>query len=132
MLKRAQVNVEVLGAAIIIMGLLVLVLVTVYQRDAEAGRIADAGMNSIQCNKISGAISNLHNNRATSEQSLLIDRNAGILKIGAGPGQISVGGISCNYLGVVSGEATGLGLAAGKTYKFSKSNSEVHICEMPC
>ena len=131
--EGGQITVEILCVMIVVSALLVLVLMTVQQRNNETELISTANRNMIQCNAISETIADLYNNRAVSEQVLLIDTNALIKKEGSA-GAVSVGDNSCRYIGVVEGELAGDGieLAALQQYRFRKDDSKVVVCEMPC
>ncbi len=129
--KQGQMPVEVLGVVIIATILLLFVTFSMQQKNAETQLISETRRNSIQCNAISETIANAYNNRATSEQILLIERDATIQKTGSA-GAVFVGGNSCRYIGVVENEAAGISLTASTQYKFRKENSKVSICAMPC
>ena len=130
---RGQVSIEVLGATVVIIGLLLFVTMTVQRQNLETVLFSESSLNLIQCNAIAETIANMHNNQAQSEQTLLVEIGARIQKIGEA-GTIFVGDNynSCRYVGSVTGEIVGVTLTEQTRYKFSKSNGEVAICEMPC
>ncbi|MCX6798475.1 MAG: hypothetical protein NTW59_00025 [Candidatus Diapherotrites archaeon] len=130
--KSGQSSSEILGVAILSLAMLVFVLSATLERNSETDRIANAGMNNVQCNSISETIGNVYNNRAATEQALLVEKSASIQRSGSGPGIIRVGTVSCYYSGVVENEGAGVQLSEYTEYKFSKQDGWVSICEMPC
>jgi hypothetical protein len=130
--NSGQTGTEVLGVAVVALAMLVLVVIAVQGRNSETGAISDSSMSLVQCDAISEVVTSLSNNRATSERTLLVDKNSAIKKNAGMPGMISVGGASCYYTGSVAGEQAGISLSGKIEYKFRKSDGEVSVCEMPC
>ena len=130
--NSGQTGMEVLGIAIAALAMLVLVVIAVQGRNSETSAISDYSMRLVQCDAISEVVTSLSNNRATSERTLLVEKNSDIKKNAGVPGMISVGSASCYYTGVVTGEQAGVSLSGQMEYKFRKSDGEVSVCEMPC
>lgn len=132
--EKGQSTAEILVIAMVILALLVIVVGTVNQRNAETLSLSEAAENTIVCSAISEAVSSLYINRGRSETTLVIGKEAGIKRQGTSPGTIYVGGQSCNYVGIIKDDNTGTAIALNEStnYKFWKDNGEVNICEMPC
>jgi hypothetical protein len=133
-LKKAQVSFEFLIAALVAM-LLLLVGVTAYaQQNIQSNRITSINSNSIECNKIADAISEIYASQGLAEKNIFVEKTAVIKKIAAKPGQITIDNYSCNYFGNAQFDkehgdtnAGGISLAEGTQaqYKLSKKGGFV-------
>lgn len=101
--EQAQSPIEIIGIAVMLVGLLLLVIVTTAQKNVESREISEMASNSIQCNKISSAIARLYNNRANSMETVLLETEATLRRVAGTdkPGGINVDGQVCYYVGMV-------------------------------
>ena len=97
--KKGQMPIEVIGIAVVVAALLLLVFVTTVDRNIETAQVFNIGKNSIQCNAMASTIARLHNNRATTQETLNLETEARLRRVEGKYGGINVGEISCNYIG---------------------------------
>lgn len=105
MQAKGQTPVEIVGITLFLAGLLLLVFVTTYARNAETAVVLETGEKNIQCNGMAAAIARLYSNRATTSETLALASEARLRRVEGKPGGINVGEISCSYIG--SAERTG-------------------------
>lgn len=139
----AQMPMEIIGIAVVMVALLLLVLVTTYYKNMQTQQLLEMSKNSTQCSEISSTISRMNSNRATTRETLAIETQALLRRVEGKPGGITIGEITCNYIGFVemaTGErdsdpsgtgATGITLSIGK-WCFEKSDSKIVATQGEC
>ena len=129
--QKGQSVEEVIGIVVVILIFFMFVLVAAMQKNSETEMIAKIAENQIECNALSETISNMFNNRAKSEQVLLIKKPIAIK-----PNVIFVddNSISCTFNGIVrdSADLNEFSLNAFQQYRIWKENGKVIVCAMPC
>lgn len=132
---RGQASLEVICIAIVMVGLLFLVLVTTYSKNAQTGEMLSMSENGIECNEIGGVIARLNNNMAGVSETLVLAADAVFLRVGGKPGGILVGNAGCYYVGSVGyGTLSDLGgftLSAGE-WCFEKQGNGIAVGEGGC
>jgi len=135
--KTGQSPIEIIGVAIIVVGLLLLVLITTYSRNQDTIRLLSRSGSSLQCNEMASVITRLHSNRATTKETISLAKDATVDRIAAKPGSIKVGAVSCEYIGNVTSDgvndmdAGNLSIAKG-TWCFEKMDENILINEGEC
>jgi len=134
--RKGQAPVEIISMTIIITVLLLLVLITTYNRNEDTERLLSTNEKSVQCSRMSSAIARIYSNRAGISETLHVQTTSDLNRLEGKPGQISVGNVSCNYLGrVMSGNqtdnTTGIRLSVGD-WCFEKSDSNVAVSQGEC
>lgn len=136
--KKAQMPMEIIAMAVVLVGLLLLVLVTTYYKNIQTQQIMEMSENSIQCNEMSTIIARMHSNRATTREIAFLATESNLRRVEKKPGGIRVGEISCSYIGKVektTGESdtdpggtgtTGITLSTGE-WCFEKSDGKIEI-----
>lgn len=135
---RGQISTELLVVATVLAALLLIVVVTTYNTNMETGRLLSESQNSIQCNEISSVIARAYSNRATTKETVFLAENAKLERISGKPGGITVGTITCEYVGTIENSAGtkdiysgGISLAKGN-WCFSKSDGVIVLNEGGC
>lgn len=104
-MKKAQVSFEFLIAAILSMVLLLLGVAVFIDQGTQSKMWISADTNSIECNKIADAITDVYISKGEMDKNLAVFANTDINRLleGAGlaksAGQIVIGAFYCNYFG---------------------------------
>jgi hypothetical protein len=92
---------EIIGIAVILVALLLLVLVTTYNRNIQTQQLLEISNNGIQCSEMSAVVARMYSNRAITKETLHLSTRADLNRFEGKTGMIQVGTISCRYVGSV-------------------------------
>ena len=133
--KRGQTSIEVISIAVAMTILLLIVLIATYNRNAQTQEMLVFNQNNIQCSEISSSIARIYSNRGITSETLQLDYDANFLRVEGKPGSISIGRISCFYVGSVSygglEDVDGIDLTQGD-WCFEKGTGEIVMSVGPC
>jgi len=133
--QKGQTSIEILSIAIVMAALLLIVLVSSYVRNGQTQDMLVFNSTTSQCSEMSSVIARLYSNRAVAKEALRLEHEANFLRVEGKPGSISVGEVSCFYVGTVSygalDDTDGIGLAKGE-WCFGKSDGEIVLSGGQC
>jgi hypothetical protein len=128
--KRGQTSIEIMSIAVVMAVLLLLVLVSTYNRNAQTQDVFLFNRSNIQCNAMASSIARLYSNRGIAKETLHLEFDANFLRVEGNPGSISIGRISCFYIGHVGSGALndtdGINLLRGD-WCFEKDNGGIAV-----
>jgi hypothetical protein len=135
-----QAPIEVIGVAVVLVGLLLMVMVATYIRNEDTQQLLETSENSIQCSDISSAIARVYSNRGVVKESVHFFSEARIERVLGNPGSVTVGSVTCEYIGSI--KRPGLpdlfdtdpgGIALGKgDWCFQKVDMEITVQAGDC
>ena len=138
LLQKAQTPLEILGISIVLVGLLLVVMLTTYNKNIQSQELLETGESSVLCQQVSSAIANLYTNRAQASETITLPRQALFERAEGHIGILSIGNVTCPYIAPVqssTGEKdTGTGgipLAVGK-WCFEKMDHNVLVAQGEC
>jgi len=103
--QKGQTFIEIMSIAVVMTVLLLLVLVATYNRNAQTQEMLVFNQSNIQCDGMNSSIARLYSNRGITSETLHLDYDATLLRVEGKPGNISIGPVSCFYIGKVSYDA---------------------------
>jgi len=137
--KRGQAPIEVIGITVMLIGLLALVMITSYGKNAETLALLEVSEDSIECSQISTTLGRMYTNRASTKETVFLFEEARLERVEGNPGGITVGTVNCEYLGNATLEGVpdvpdtdGITLVKATNWCFEKNGAEVRISEGEC
>jgi len=138
-LRKAQTPLEILGVSVVLIGLLLVVLLATYTRNAQTEEMLTIGENSILCQEVSSAIASVYSNRATVKETLSLTNEVLFERASSSrTGIMTIGSVSCSYISPVqlnTGEKDtdfgGLPLGIGN-WCFENLDHDVLVTEGVC
>lgn len=137
-LRKAQTPLEIIGISVVLVGLLLVVLLTTYDRNIQTQDMLTIGESNILCQKTSSSIARIYSNRATIKETITLTRTVLFERAEGRAGIISIESISCPYIapaqkntGEKDTDPGGLYLTVGK-WCFEKLGSNVLITPGDC
>jgi len=101
MRQNAQTAIEIIGIAVVLFALLLLVLLTTFNRNMQTQNLMEINHNIIQCSEVSSTVGRMFNNQATTRETVTIARATSFNRVEGNPGGLKVGSVTCSYVGNV-------------------------------
>ena len=137
-LRKAQTPLEIMGISIVLVGLLLVVMLTTYNRNIQTQDLLVTGESSILCQQVSSGISKIYINRASISETVPLTRITLFERAEGNTGILTIENVTCGYIAPVqlsTGEkdtdAGGVTLAVGN-WCFEKFDSNVLVTQGAC